>query len=536
MAFWGVEIRPSKPYIHNFDQSRGRLRISQATLGDGKSTSRSTMQCNVGDKSPVLLCSLIPNVSETCHLELEFEEDGEVIFSVLGQRSIHLTGYYLGHGRSLDGDDTESYGEDIAESDASDSYSYGSEDDYESDFIDDADVAIYSESRRPKSSVVIEEIEDDEKQHRNFRRLKKKHEISDSEDVEMGSQQLVVRNKGSTKEESEDDDGFPICFTEEGTISKKKKSDDKKRKVNGSTQDTVSVSKANTDRDSRMPAETASKHNEKSKKKKENDEKRSIGSENEEKQNKHKENVNVENNSETDTNLSKEIEGHAKESLNGVKDTDKSGDPDACKQSKKKSKKRRISEGASDEQDSFMEDIDADKIPKEDKMTVDEPAATDVNVTKKKKKSKKKNKDSDIKHEALAKEKADLAVNGVDELKQGSQAIKTRTFPNGLIVEEVSMGKPDGKKASPGKKVSVRYIGKLKSGTIFDSNIGQKPFKFRLGIGEVIKGWDIGVSGMCVGDKRRLTIPPSFGYGAKGVGKIPPNSWLVFDVELVDVQ
>ncbi|PKU67681.1 Peptidyl-prolyl cis-trans isomerase FKBP53 [Dendrobium catenatum] len=456
MAFWGVEIRPSKPYIHNFDQSRGRLRISQATLGDGKSTSRSTMQCNVGDKSPVLLCSLIPNVSETCHLELEFEEDGEVIFSVLGQRSIHLTGYYLGHGRSLDGDDTESYGEDIAESDASDSYSYGSEDDYESDFIDDADVAIYSESRRPKSSVVIEEIEDDEKQHRNFRRLKKKHEISDSEDVEMGSQQLVVRNKGSTKEESEDDDGFPICFTEEGTISKKKKSDDKKRKVNGSTQDTVSVSKANTDRDSRMPAETASKHNEKSKKKKENDEKRSIGSENEEKQNKHKENVNVENNSETDTNLSKEIEGHAKESLNGVKDTDKSGDPDACKQSKKKSKKRRISEGASDEQDSFMEDIDADKIPKEDKMTVDEPAATDVNVTKKKKKSKKKNKDSDIKHEALAKEKADLAVNGVDELKQGSQAIKTRTFPNGLIVEEVSMGKPDGKKASPGKKALVK--------------------------------------------------------------------------------
>ncbi|KAH0469868.1 hypothetical protein IEQ34_001426 [Dendrobium chrysotoxum] len=360
----------------------------------------------------------------------------------------------------------------------------------------------------------------------------------------MGSQQLVVRNKGSTKEESEDDDGFPICFTVESTSSKKKKiNDDKKRKVDGSTQDTVSVSEANMDRNSRMPAETASKHNEKSKKKKEKDEKRSIGSENDEKQNKHKENANVENNSETDAAPSKDIEGHPKESLNGVKDTDNdcdatvmSGDPDACKQSKKKSKKRRIREGASDEQDSINEDIDADKIPKEDEMTVDEPAATDLNVTKKKKKNKKKNKDSDIKHEELAKEKADLAVNGVDELKKGSQAIKTRTFPNGLIVEEVSMGKPDGKKASPGKKVSVRYIGKLKSGTIFDSNIGQKPFKFRLGIGEVIKGWDIGVSGMCVGDKRRLTIPPSFGYGAKGVGKIPPNSWLVFDVELVDVQ
>lgn len=80
--------------------------IMQATLGDGKSTSKSTVQCNVGNKSPVLLCSMIPNVSETCHLELEFEEDEEVIFSVLGQRSVHLTGYYLGHGPGLDGEDT----------------------------------------------------------------------------------------------------------------------------------------------------------------------------------------------------------------------------------------------------------------------------------------------------------------------------------------------------------------------------------------------------------------------------------------------
>ncbi|EPS73883.1 hypothetical protein M569_00878, partial [Genlisea aurea] len=119
-----------------------------------------------------------------------------------------------------------------------------------------------------------------------------------------------------------------------------------------------------------------------------------------------------------------------------------------------------------------------------------------------------------------------------------AKPFQVRSFPNGLVVEEILMGTPDGRKASPGKKVSVHYIGKLKkNGKIFDSNIGKAPFKFRLGIGQVIKGWDVGVNGMRIGDKRRLTIPPAMGYGAKGCGAaIPPNSWLVFDVELVDVN
>lgn len=63
------------------------------------------MQCNVGNKSPILICSLIPDSSETCHLELEFEEEDEVVFSVIGQRSVHLSGYYTVSGRINDGDD-----------------------------------------------------------------------------------------------------------------------------------------------------------------------------------------------------------------------------------------------------------------------------------------------------------------------------------------------------------------------------------------------------------------------------------------------
>lgn len=78
----------------------------QATLGDGKGTAKSVLQCNVGDKSPILLCNLIPNVSESCHLELEFEEADDVVFSVLGQKSVHLSGFYLGSGGNGGGEDS----------------------------------------------------------------------------------------------------------------------------------------------------------------------------------------------------------------------------------------------------------------------------------------------------------------------------------------------------------------------------------------------------------------------------------------------
>lgn len=120
--------------------------------------------------------------------------------------------------------------------------------------------------------------------------------------------------------------------------------------------------------------------------------------------------------------------------------------------------------------------------------------------------------------------------------KKGASAVKK--FPNGLEVETLAIGKPDGKKAAAGKKVAMQYTGKLKSnGKVFDSTVGKKAFQFRLGVGEVIKGWDVGVDGMRIGDKRRLTIPPQMAYGAKGVpGTIPGNSWLTFDVELVNVK
>jgi FKBP-type peptidyl-prolyl cis-trans isomerase len=105
-----------------------------------------------------------------------------------------------------------------------------------------------------------------------------------------------------------------------------------------------------------------------------------------------------------------------------------------------------------------------------------------------------------------------------------------------LKQEDLVVG--SGAEAVAGKTVSVHYTGKLTDGTKFDSSLDRgDPFSFRLGAGQVIKGWDQGVAGMKVGGKRLLTIPPELGYGQRGFpGAIPPNSTLVFEVELLGVS
>ena len=94
-----------------------------------------------------------------------------------------------------------------------------------------------------------------------------------------------------------------------------------------------------------------------------------------------------------------------------------------------------------------------------------------------------------------------------------------------------------GDSAEIGMSVSVHYTGKLEDGTEFDSSIPRgQPFTFTLGAGQVIKGWDLGVEGMKIGEKRSLVIPPHLGYGIRGAGAtIPPNATLTFDIELLEV-
>jgi FKBP-type peptidyl-prolyl cis-trans isomerase len=126
----------------------------------------------------------------------------------------------------------------------------------------------------------------------------------------------------------------------------------------------------------------------------------------------------------------------------------------------------------------------------------------------------------------------DGAKDKGDDKVVNEKVVKT---PSGLQYIDQKVG--DGAEAKKGDAVVVDYTGWLKDGTKFDSSVDRKePFEFKLGAGEVIKGWDEGVAGMKVGGKRKLIIPFDLAYGEKGRGQIPPKAELTFEVQLLKVK
>ncbi len=119
-----------------------------------------------------------------------------------------------------------------------------------------------------------------------------------------------------------------------------------------------------------------------------------------------------------------------------------------------------------------------------------------------------------------------------DNKKEGNKTFKIQ----GMKIEILKEG--SGAEAKNGDTVSAHYTGTLENGIKFDSSVDRgTPFSFKLGVGQVIKGWDLGILGMKLGEKRKLTIPPELAYGSNAVGGvIPVNSTLIFEVELMTIN
>ncbi|MNQ21914.1 putative peptidyl-prolyl cis-trans isomerase [compost metagenome] len=135
-----------------------------------------------------------------------------------------------------------------------------------------------------------------------------------------------------------------------------------------------------------------------------------------------------------------------------------------------------------------------------------------------------------------ARMKREAALKAESEAKMEQLAAGFDKTESGLRYKMIQKG--EGKRAEAGKTVSVHYEGSLENGKVFDSSYPRKkPIEFKLGIGQVIEGWDEGIALLQVGDKARFVIPSDLGYGPSGAGGvIPPNATLIFDVELMDVK
>lgn len=128
-----------------------------------------------------------------------------------------------------------------------------------------------------------------------------------------------------------------------------------------------------------------------------------------------------------------------------------------------------------------------------------------------------------------------MTMNSNSESEQ-TTSTDTVTTPSGLQYIELQEG--DGATPQKGQTVVVHYTGTLEDGRKFDSSRDRnRPFSFKLGVGQVIPGWDEGIASMKVGGRRQLIIPPELGYGSRGAGGvIPPNATLIFDVELLKIS
>ncbi|OMO99235.1 hypothetical protein CCACVL1_03881 [Corchorus capsularis] len=511
MAFFGIEVKPGKPFIHH--PLNSRLHLSQATLGNGSAIKKSIVQCNLGNKSPVFLCCLYPDKTECCQLNLEFEEAHKVVFSVIGPRSVHLTGYYVSRNHP-NAESEESYGEDIGDTETERSEN-SEESEYGGSFINDDDPETIpsspdSSAQRNEDMLDLKKSNDGKK---TWRRLRKKYQLISESENDNSSLRKVSAAAVEEVSDSEVEDAL--------TISSLFREETDKRNGND-TEDNVAVLEGtNAAIDIQPESESDLRNHEKQNLVLGNHNGMPKKSEEVKKEETFREAdhgmIGLEKNQKLDNEwvifiyLKRFVEGNPQQNL--LLASTQVGLEDGAKLKRK----RKVQVGEKTLKGNVAKEDKGEKnVSNTDAVMEDghvENKETQEQVSEKKRKKKK------------------LCGNEDD-----GDTRKIIELSNGVIIEDIKVGKPDG-------KVRFHYTGKLKeTGQEFGSTAGKAPLKYRLGGEEEDEDedvWNLGVdvfSGMRVGGIRRLTLPPWVSYRNKGACKIiPPNSWLVFEVELVQV-
>ncbi|GLI66046.1 hypothetical protein VaNZ11_009756 [Volvox africanus] len=484
MAFWSAIVKPGKPHAFVPPPEEWNLHLSQAALAPTVPEGRRVALAVKTDPEDeaIIICTLAAGRGDTAVLDLFFSQYTE--FFVIGEHELYLTGYYT-PSQLLDGDDEgEDEDEDSEYQPGALGFPVRAGDDEGDDEDEDEDDEL--------DGLGEDEDEDEES-------------MDGDDEEELFGYEAMLRSKRKPHVVIED-------VTDHAENNKDRKgaaaasepaAGDKKAKVSANAGNTVKVE-----------AKEDSEESEEDEEGEEDDEDEGEDDEDDEDEGEEEE----EEEEEQDTPAQKGGKAQAptasgKRPLDAVKPTANG----TSKVDGPTHKKHAVGQQQQPQAQPVSKPHDK-RQKAEAKQQQDERPARQV-----------------LKQQEGATQQEPKQQQKEKETKAGKKNI--RSHPNGFTIEDVSYGDPKGKLAKLGQKVAMRYVGRLKAnGKEFDRS-GKQPFRFRLGVGEVIKGWDFGVEGMRVGDKRRLVIPPQLAYGTTGVkGTIPPNATLEFDVELLEVK
>ncbi|TPX45330.1 hypothetical protein SeMB42_g04056 [Synchytrium endobioticum] len=518
-GFFGLVLQPGKTYEQINELP---LRLTMASIGPddkGETGTKKTYLKYRSDEQEFVVCCLIPDKNETQVLELLFEPGEPLTFLTTGDCTIHLVGHYLVEDYPSMGDSDEECDEDYSDDMRVD-------EEIDSDEAGDIDPKIFGDLKKGASRQALRlarkaAVGDDSEENDD-------DEAEDGEELDEMDEDDLLEGGSWMDEDDEDDD------EEVNDLDLFRLAAGIKRKANGKVAAIPPAGKKAkiveiieeepTDNMNTTPDDVATLSNTPSLVSSDAEPKKSDAT------------TNSSSNSTTNNNKNKKKK-QKKAAQAGNKDENK-------EQTIPKPESKEVGEAKSESNEgkavpaangTDSKNNNKEKHQKEANGEKKTPLSAKA-VAKQMLKGQQANGASTPSEKANSDTSPTKSTEAKDQNNNANKQKLKKTLPSGLQFEDVCLG--DGARAKNGKRVSVRYIGKLVSnGKVFDSNTKGEPFKFQLGKREVIRGWDIGIGGMNVGGTRKITIPPALAYGARGTPPdIPPNATLEFEVKLLDVK